>query len=421
MEKKKINFIERNKQMLNKSENQRRKVSDTRAESARVTSSENKAAREATNNANVKSSVKPSRPPLTVKNTSVRPKSAPSKTASVKTSVKPSKSSSSSGKSSVVASREKDYDIITKLMRRNLQGVLQNIFIPQDNITLQSCREVSRSWLRCIRMLWRQRPFLQVMSARLAENWLHKRYERVMLKIVSGVACKKKCAENFRDCHCGDSVMCQVIGNSLYLDFGGRTFVGRYKVDDSEETVTVPFNIEQDQLKFNLKTGLELETKDWLSSPETIQMIMKTKITYQDYIIEKSPGDKNTILIKSLKTKEILAKQLMFQQQPLNSPIKDGIIGLDACSGRLAVNIGGRIYVHMIEKMLRGQTRFETEINIPGLGCDLDKYPNIEKHHVYYFYLGPNFLLLVFKNTVILYNFWKYLSRTNQTKQDFIV
>ena len=139
MEKKKINFIERNKQMLNKSENQRRKVSDTRAESARVTSSENKAVREATNNSNVKSSVKPSRPPLTtVKNTSVRPKSAPSKTASVKTSVKPSKSSSSSGKSSVVASREEDYDIITKLMRRNLQGVLRNIFIPHKIICLSA-------------------------------------------------------------------------------------------------------------------------------------------------------------------------------------------------------------------------------------------------------------------------------------------
>ena len=48
------------------------------------------------------------------------------------------------------------------------------------------------------------------------------------MKVSEGIACKKKCAENFRDCKCGDKLHCQVIGDFLILEFGGREFVAEY-------------------------------------------------------------------------------------------------------------------------------------------------------------------------------------------------
>ena len=436
MERKKINFIERNRKILSKSENQST-VSQSRAASAGVASETASVESAVTAKRNVKP--KPlSRPPLTtrnsetapsvsdkgivkkplpssksltvLKNSNVRPKSAPAKTVS-KAKV-PSRN----------AQNEDEVDIVTKLLRRNLHGCLRRIFIPQSNVTLISCKEVCRSWLRVMRVLWRQTPFLTIMKERLTENWLRGRYEKVALQMVAGIACKKKCKENFRDCKCGGRINCQVIGNNLYLEFGGKQFEGRYTLaSEFSDNVCVPFPVEQDQIKFNLKCGLELETKDWLTTPEIIQMKMKTKIMYEDYIIEKSPGHKNTLLIKNAKTKEIVAKQVMFSDQPANSPLKDGIVGLNASAGRLAVNIGGRVYVHDFEGLLKGQTRIQTLIKLPGCGDDLDQYPKIEKKEIYYFYLSPNFLLLVIENHVILYNFWKYSSSSNQTKQDFIL
>ena len=46
--------------------------------------------------------------------------------------------------------------------------------------------------------------------------------------VSEGVACKKKCAENFRDCKCGEKLHCQVVGDFLILEFGGSEFVAEY-------------------------------------------------------------------------------------------------------------------------------------------------------------------------------------------------
>lgn len=47
--------------------------------------------------------------------------------------------------------------------------------------------------------------------------------------VSEGIACKKKCAENFRDCKCGEKLHCQVVGDILILEFGGSEFVAEYR------------------------------------------------------------------------------------------------------------------------------------------------------------------------------------------------
>lgn len=48
------------------------------------------------------------------------------------------------------------------------------------------------------------------------------------MKVSEGIACKKKCAENFRECKCGEKLYCQVVGDFLILEFGGSEFVAEY-------------------------------------------------------------------------------------------------------------------------------------------------------------------------------------------------
>ena len=52
---------------------------------------------------------------------------------------------------------------------------------------------------------------------------------QVQLEVISGIACKRKCEENFRSCSCGDKLQCQVSENCLILEFGGNNFSGLYK------------------------------------------------------------------------------------------------------------------------------------------------------------------------------------------------
>ena len=76
------------------------------------------------------------------------------------------------------------------------------------------------------------------------------------------------------------------------------------------------FDIEQHQLKFNLKTGLCLETSDWLISPVFIksESSQRKMIKYEDYTISVHPANANTILIKDSKTKELLQKTLLYNK-----------------------------------------------------------------------------------------------------------
>ena len=49
------------------------------------------------------------------------------------------------------------------------------------------------------------------------------------MRVLAGISCKRKCAENFRECTCGDKLQCQVVGDNLILESGGEEFEGEYR------------------------------------------------------------------------------------------------------------------------------------------------------------------------------------------------
>ena len=162
------------------------------------------------------------------------------------------------------------------------------------------------------------------------------------MKVSKGIGCKRKCAENFRECKCGEKLQCQVMGDFLILEFGGTELVAEYwskRVENgwknSEESrsstikrlVTISFtqlkrydktrfDIEQHQLKFNLQNGLSLETSDWLSTAVFLnsESCKRKLIKYEDYTVTLHPAEANTILIRDTKSKELIQKTLLYNQ-----------------------------------------------------------------------------------------------------------
>ena len=110
-----------------------------------------------------------------------------------------------------------------------------------------------------------------------------------------------KCKENFRSCHCGERLECEVYQDSLVLEFGGDRIRARYSSTDhtapspvkSEWRLEEGFKVEQFQLRFSLKTGLELELKDWLSSAVFMKRSEKIslKASTQAFTVERHPGN----------------------------------------------------------------------------------------------------------------------------------
>ena len=162
------------------------------------------------------------------------------------------------------------------------------------------------------------------------------------MKVSKGIGCKRKCAENFRECKCGEKLQCQVMGDFLILEFGGSELVAEYlskRVEngwkDSEESrsstikrlvtilfiqlnnvLEIRFDIEQHQLKFNLQNGLSLETSDWLSTAVFLnsESCKRKLIKYEDYTVSLHPAEANTILIRDTKSKELIQKTLLYNQ-----------------------------------------------------------------------------------------------------------
>ena len=93
---------------------------------------------------------------------------------------------------------------------------------------------------------------------------------------------------------------CEVEQDRLVLQFGGTSLAARYSTTDNpapsspqaEWRLEERFEVEQFQLKFSLKAGLELEMKNWLSSPvflkETEQSSLKAST--ESLTVEKHPG-----------------------------------------------------------------------------------------------------------------------------------
>jgi len=311
-----------------------------------------------------------------------------------------------------------DMDIISKLMKRNIHEALMKIFLPLDSTTLTASREVCRVWFRYFKaVFWRENRVLKKMKERLFSNWMQKNFQRVSLTIMSGIACRKSCFANSRDCLCGQYIVGQVTEDCFVMEFGGREFVGNYVIqegsnpyDIEQSTINKDFNIEHFQLKFNLKNELSMELSDWLSSPVIINGCdnkMKTTLIYESYKISKHPSEPNSILIQNAKTKETMRKVILYTESD-DEYKTSGIQGILCHTGRLAAIIGGRIHVFDFEKLLNGSSRY---------GALLLKPKDIDAIH--YFYLSANFLLIASRNRVVVYNYWRY--KPKSSVQDFIL
>ena len=81
-------------------------------------------------------------------------------------------------------------------------------------------------------VFWRENRVLKKMKERLLSNWMQKNFHRVSLTIMSGIACRKSCFANSRDCLCGQYIIGQVTENCFVMEFGGRKFVGNYVIQE---------------------------------------------------------------------------------------------------------------------------------------------------------------------------------------------
>jgi len=240
------------------------------------------------------------------------------------------------------------------------------------------------------------------MSLRLADNWRSKQYSKVQLEVISGIACKRKCEENFRSCSCGEKLQCQVSESCLILEFGGNNFSGLYKSKSfpgGSLKVEKSFPIFEHQLRFHLKDDLKMESSDWLTSIVFIKTDnrMRLSVNYKIYTITRHPADLNSILIKNTKSKEVIQKVILYTEND-DKFTSGGILDLHCSGGRLAAVIGGRVYVYDFNKLLEGGSRIQAK-----LFSALD-----DVEDVHYLYLCENILLFVSGNQVTLYNFWKY-------------
>ena len=143
-------------------------------------------------------------------------------------------------------------------------------------------------------------------------------------------------------------------------------FNGNYEISscdnprqNAHHTVEKTFDLETFQLKFNLKNDLQLEMTDWLSTPVFISEAatqFKLNLNYANYNIIRHPADKNSILVKDVKTKEVIKKVIISSDLDEDFD-EEGIQGLLCSYGRLAAVIGGKVHVFDFSRLLDGASR----------------------------------------------------------------
>eukprot|EP00092_Neocalanus_flemingeri_P002817 GFUD01003014.1.p1 GENE.GFUD01003014.1~~GFUD01003014.1.p1 ORF type:complete len:395 (+),score=136.57 GFUD01003014.1:66-1250(+) len=371
----KINFIERNRLLASKKKT---------AESEKG-----------------KNSTKPTIPPDAPLNPN-RPKTAGA--VSRNPSVAPSKenlrpiSAPTATKSKISLKRRNtsDKDLVSKMIDRNLYEPLLRIFLSLSSTTLTACREVCTSWYSYTKLVfWKQIRVRRELEERLAEHWLNKKLHKVELK-VGGLACKKKCVENFRECPCKDKLDCAMNGNSLVVEFGGDSFYGEYVTNDKKVDIErEKFDIEQFQLNFHLKLDLKLEISNWLNTAVHIKKKpLKLKLEFDSMTIERHPADPTYLMIKDKDTMELKHKFQPYTKTASKKPI-DGL--LYSC-GRLAVLTGGQVFVYCTNTLARGNNGGALR-----LAANRDKDPE-----VHFMFLNENVLVTVGGCKVTMYDFWRF-------------
>lgn len=391
---KKINFIERNRMMASKKKTESMKddkdpkpsnpLRTQRPQTAGAVS--RKPLTESPKNSKHRENLRP----ISAPNPVSKPKSAPATTT----------------KSRLNRRNATEKDLVSKMIGRNLHEPLLRIFLSLSSTTLTACRYVCTDWYAYTKLVfWKEIRVRRELEGRLENQWWDKKFHKVELKI-NGLACKQKCVENFRECHCKEKLDCDVSGNSLVVDFGGNSFYGEYVTNSRAVSIErKQFDIEQFQLNFHLKLDLELEISNWLCTPVFMKKKPnKLKLEFDSMTIERHPADPTYLMIKDKNTQEIKHKLQPYTAGSTRKPV-DSI--LYSC-GRLAVLTGGRVFVYCAKTLVRGN-------NGGALLLSANKELGPTDPGIHFMFLNENVLLTVGGCRVTMYDFWRF-SLTSATK-----
>lgn len=291
---------------------------------------------------------------------------------------------------------------------KNLHHLLSGIFLSLNSKDLTACRHVCSAWYRYFKMVfWRDKVVRWDLESRLRRRWENKEFRQVSV-LVSGQSCKLNCVQNFRDCHCKEKLQCAVSGNSLVVEFGGNFYMGQYR--DNREAVRHRFEVEQFQVSLDLKLDLRLETNTWLSTPVVVkERLAKRKQEFEGLTVEVSPGDPTYLLVKDKETQEVKSR---VQPYPGSHGVsnKKPVDDLMICSGRLAVLMGGKVFVYCLESLARG-----------GGARSLLLQANDSRggeSEVHFMHLKENMLVTVGGCRVTTHDFWSFDWETSH--KDFV-
>jgi len=396
---KKINFIERNRMMASKKKTE--SVKDDKTAKDTKPSDPLRNQRPQTAGA---VSRKPLTEPLksSKHKENLRPISAPNNVS------KPKSAPATKTKSKLNRRNETEKDLISNMIARNLHEPLLRIFLSLSSTTLTACRYVCTDWYAYTKLVfWKEIRVRRELEDRLENQWREKKFHKIELRI-DGLACKQKCVENFRECHCKEKLDCDLSGNSLVVDFGGNSFYGEYVTNSRAVSIErKQFDIEQFQLNFHLKLDLKLEISNWLCTPVFIKKKPnKLKLEFDSMTIERHPADPTYLMIKDKNTQEIKHKF-----QPYNNTAGSTRKPVDSIlysCGRLAVLTGGRVFVYCAKTLSRGN-------NGGALLLSANKDLGPTDPGIHFMFLNENVLLTVGGCRVTMYDFWRF-SLTSATK-----
>jgi len=406
---KKINFIERNRMMAS-----RKKTDSVKDDKTDKDTKPPNLLRPQTAGA-------VSRKPLpqTLKNSkhkeNLRPISAPNAASKSKSAPNPvskpkSTSAAISTKSKLQRRNTTEKDLVSKMIARNLHEPLLRIFLSLSSTTLTACRYVCTDWYAYTKLVfWKEIRVRRELEGRLENHWWGKKFHKVELKI-EGLACKQKCVENFRECHCKEKLDCDMSGNSLVVDFGGNSFYGEYVTNNRAVSIErKQFDIEQFQLNFHLKLDLKLEISNWLCTPVFIKKKPnKLKLEFDSMTIERHPADPTYLMIKDKNTQEIKHKFQPYTGPQLVGSSRKPVDSILYSCGRLAVLTGGRVFVYCAKTLARGN-------NGGALLLSANKDLGPTDPGIHFMFLNENVLLTVGGCRVTMYDFWRF-SLTSATK-----
>lgn len=303
-------------------------------------------------------------------------------------------------------------DIVSNMAARNLHHLLSWIFLSLESRDLTACRYVCSDWYKYLKFVfWRDQVVRRQLFLRLSSRWEEKKFTQVCL-VVSGHTCKKKCAQNYRDCHCKEKLQCQVSGTRVVVEFGGSLLIGRYEgPPKGGEVVEHRFETDQFQVSLNMKQDLAVESSNWLNTPVFMEKQQERTLSVQegDLLVERSPSDTlfSTILIKNKKSKEILLRFI-----PYTGPVptRYDIEDMRISSGRLAVLMIGRVFVYSISRLLEGANRNALLLSTA------DERGNAPIHMMH---LQESLLLTVAGCRVTTYDFWRF--NWDSPLRDFLI